>query len=45
MVFREAARDFYSGAIFSKYMIIIQFSDIFVKKDICVGIVKTDREK
>jgi hypothetical protein len=41
MVFREAVRGFYSEAMFSKYMIIIQFFGIFVKKDICVGIVKT----
>ena len=40
MVFQEALRGFYSEAIYSKYMIIIQFFGIFVKKDICVGIVK-----
>ena len=32
---------FYSGAIFDKYMIIIQFLSFSVKKDICAGIVKT----
>jgi len=45
MVFRGALRGFYSGAIFYKHMIIIQFFAICVKKDICTGIVKKRIEK